>query len=415
MPENALSVPGTLNRPLELPCGAIIKNRFCKSAMSEALGTRDHAPTVMLTRLYGRWAKGGVGLCVTGNVMIDRKALGEPKNVVIEDERNLEQLSEWAKAGQENGTHLWPQLNHPGKQSPKTLSYEPVAPSAVGFQGPLGRFFNPPRALSEKEIEEIIGRFARSAGIVKKAGFTGVQIHGAHGYLVSQFLSPLHNRRSDKWGGSIENRMRFVREIYKAIRSEVGDHFPVGIKLNSADFMKGGFSVEESALVACALTEDGIDLIELSGGTYEKPAMTGKGGPGRKSEREAYFLEQAALVRDSVSIPIVITGGFRTGRGMARAVDEGLVDMVGLARPMAVDPDLPEKILSGNEYTSSVKPLSTGIRTIDRMALLEITWYEQQFGFLGNGKEPRPKQSVWLSFMKTLVENGTQVFRKRRA
>ena len=209
--------------------------------------------------------------------------------------------------------------------------------------------------------------------------------------------------------------MRFVREIYKAIRSEVGDHFPVGIKLNSADFMKGGFSVEESALVACALTEDGIDLIELSGGTYEKPAMTGKGGPGRKSEREAYFLEQAALVRDSVSIPIVITGGFRTGRGMARAVDEGLVDMVGLARPMAVDPDLPEKILSGNEYTSSVKPLSTGIRTIDRMALLEITWYEQQFGFLGNGKEPRPKQSVWLSFMKTLVENGTQVFRKRRA
>ncbi|NOY23226.1 MAG: NADH:flavin oxidoreductase/NADH oxidase family protein [Acidobacteria bacterium] len=413
--ENSLPISEILGRSLELPCKAVIKNRFCKSAMSEALGTKDHAPTSMLTRLYGRWAKGGIGLCITGNVMIDKNALGEPKNVVIEDESQMEALSRWAQAGRENGTHVWPQLNHPGKQSPNTLSQEPVAPSAVGFLSPLSHFFNPPRALFEQEIEEIIGRFARTAGIVKKAGFTGVQIHGAHGYLISQFLSPLHNRRNDKWGGPIENRMRFVREIYKAIRRKVGNAFPVGIKLNSSDFMKGGFSAEESAIVVMALAEDGIDLIELSGGTYEKPAMTGKTGPGKIKDAEAYFIEHAGHIRESVSTPIVITGGFRTGRAMAQAVDEGLVDMVGLARPMAVDPDLPEKILSGEEYISSVHPLSTGIRAINRMALLEITWYEQQLRYLAHGKAPRPNRSVWLSFMKTLFENGAQVFRKRRA
>jgi 2,4-dienoyl-CoA reductase-like NADH-dependent reductase (Old Yellow Enzyme family) len=231
-----------LNKPLTLPCGATIKNRLCKSAMSENLGSVDLGPTSNLIRLYGRWADGGVGLCITGNVMVDSNALGEPRNVVIEDEKHMDMLKKWASSANKSNMRIWVQLNHPGKQSPNTLSKEPVAPSAIPFSGNLGRFFNPPRALTGKEIRDLITRFARSAKIAKKAGFTGVQIHGAHGYLVSQFLSPMHNQRDDEWGGSIENRMRFIVEIYRAIRKAVGKKFPVGVKLNSSDFMKGGFT-----------------------------------------------------------------------------------------------------------------------------------------------------------------------------
>ncbi|MEZ4604871.1 MAG: NADH:flavin oxidoreductase/NADH oxidase family protein [Desulfobacterales bacterium] len=264
-----------LKTPLILPCGARLANRLAKSAMSENLAGVDHSPTPLHVRLYEKWANGGIGLCITGNIMVDAAALGEPRNVVVEDETFLDPLRNWAAAGTTNKTHLWAQLNHPGKQSPKALSEEPVAPSAIGFSGALQKFFNPPRALSEEEIKDLIQRFANTAKIVKKAGFTGVEIHGAHGYLVSQFLSPKHNQRTDDWGGTPENRMRFVLEVYRAIRKAVGKKFPIGIKLNSSDFMHGGFTEEESIAVAKALADDGIDLIEISGGTYERPAMAG--------------------------------------------------------------------------------------------------------------------------------------------
>jgi 2,4-dienoyl-CoA reductase-like NADH-dependent reductase (Old Yellow Enzyme family) len=404
-----------LGQPLTLPCGATIKNRICKSAMSENLGTVDFHPTPNLTRLYGRWADGGMGLCITGNVMVDSNALGEPRNVVIEDENHMDMLKEWASSAHKTGMHLWVQLNHPGKQSPKTLSPEPVAPSAIPFSGNLGRFFNPPRALTGDEIRDLISRFAKAAKIAKKAGFTGVQIHGAHGYLVSQFLSPQHNQREDEWGGSIENRMRFVLEIYRAIRKAVGKKFPVGVKLNSSDFMRGGFTEDESVQVAAALAKEGADLIEISGGTYEKPAMTGRTREFKDSPTEAYFLSYAEKVRKHVDTPLMITGGFRTARGMADAVATGGIDLVGLARPLCIDPDLPQKILSGEDYVSPVKPLTTGIKLLDTLALLEVTWYEQQLAYISKGRPTRPNQSVWFSLAKTLVENGFQVFQKRRA
>lgn len=404
-----------LNRPLTLPCGAHIKNRLCKSAMSENLADGNHAPTPLFTRLYGRWADGGIGLCITGNIMIDSNDLGEPGNVVIENETHIEKLKEWAAAGTRNKTALWVQLNHPGKQSPKTLSRVPVAPSAIPFSGTLQKFFNPPRALTEEEIADLIQRFARSAGIAKKAGFTGVQIHGAHGYLVSQFLSPLHNQRTDDWGGSPENRMRFVLEIYRAIRKAVGKKFPVGVKLNSSDFMRGGFSEDESVLVADALAEEGIDLIEISGGTYERPAMAGRAEPGKPPAAEAYFLSYAEKIRDRIQTPLMITGGFRTADGMTAAVAENRIDLVGLARPMAIDPALPDKIFSGAPYVSSVKPLTTGVKAIDKLALLEVTWYEQQLASMAKGKDPNPDQGVWFSLVRTIIENGFDVFRKRRA
>ena len=186
-----------LAQSFSLPNGTLVRNRIFKSAMSEALATSDGAPTPALTHLYGAWADGGVGLCVTGNVMIDARALGEPGNVVIEDERN-----------------------HPGKQAPTGLNRENVAPSVVPFRAEMKAFFPAPRELRDDEIHEIIARFGRAAGIVRRAGFSGVQIHGAHGYLVSQFLSPHHNRREDAWGGTPEKRRRFVLAVLAAIRSD---------------------------------------------------------------------------------------------------------------------------------------------------------------------------------------------------
>ena len=170
-----------LNQAFTFKNGVTVKNRLLKSAMSEALGDRSHAPTQELNTLYETWANGGIGICITGNVMIDKKALGEPGNVVIEDKSNMNALKAWAKSATKNSTHCWVQLNHPGKQSPKGLNKENVSPSAVPFRKDMQAFFAAPRALTEDEIWDIINRYGTAAGIVQEAGFTGVQIHGAHG------------------------------------------------------------------------------------------------------------------------------------------------------------------------------------------------------------------------------------------
>lgn len=405
-----------LSNELKLPCGAILKNRIGKSAMSENMGTKDQQSNSSLNTLYERWAKGGAGLLITGNIMIDPTALGEPRNVVFEKEHSDTNLKEWAKAGTQNNTHLWTQINHPGKQSPKFLSKTPVAPSAIGLKPPLNRLFNLPRALTEKEIYDLIERFGYAAKVSKESGFTGVQIHGAHGYLVSQFLSPRHNQRTDQWGGTIENRMRFVSHIYKAMRKEVGNKYPVSIKLNSADFQKGGFTKEESMTVVQHLSEHGVDLIEISGGTYEAPAMTGNGKNIKEStqKREAYFLEYCEEVRKIVKTPLMLTGGFRTSKGMNDALASGACDMIGLARSMAVNPDFPNDLLSGKNVESSVKPLSTGLKFLDNIVPLEIVWYSEQLKLMGKGENPQPNMSVLKAALNTILQVGLQGLKRVR-
>jgi 2,4-dienoyl-CoA reductase-like NADH-dependent reductase (Old Yellow Enzyme family) len=402
----------SLSDKIELPCGVTVNNRFLKSAMSEILGSHDYQPTKELINVYSRWADGEAGILVTGNVMIDKTALGEPRNVVISGDEDLDLLKKWADAGKKKNNHIFVQLNHPGKQSPKSLSPQPVAPSPIPLGKGLEKFFATPKALEEDEIHDLIEKFAYAAETVKKAGFTGVQIHAAHGYLVSQFLSPLHNHREDKWGGSLENRMRFLVEVYEAIRKRTGDDFPVSVKINSADFRNGGFSEEEAMKVFKTLDEKGIDLIELSGGSYESPVMTGKN---MKSEKEAYFLDIADRAKKELKAPVAVTGGFRTSDAMKEAVASQKTDFIGLARPLAVDPDLPLKVLSGNDYKSSVKPLSTGIKSLDRVAMLEITWYEYQIGRIGKGKDPKPYENVWISMTKLFASNGWFRFKRRRA
>jgi len=404
-----------LAQPLTLPCGATVPNRILKSAMSEVMGTPDHGPSDALPVLYRRWADGGLGVSVTGNVMIDRRALGEPANVVIEDDRHIDGLRKWAEAGQAGGGHIWMQLNHPGKQSPSFLSPETVAPSAVGFGPMLAKAFAVPRALSEAEIEDLIQRFGVAAKVAVDAGFNGVQVHGAHGYLVSQFLSPHHNRRDDKWGGSLENRARFALSVCASVRQAVGPEVPVSIKINSADFQKGGFSEDESIEVIGALAAAGIDLVEVSGGTYEAPAMTGRKLKESTKQREGYFLAFVEKVREQVDVPLCVTGGFRTAPGMSAAVVEGAADMVGLARTLAIQPDFPKQVLAGEAPVSQVKRLSTGIKMLDTMSMLDVTWYENQLARMGHGQEPAPDMAPLGSVVRTVWGQGRQAFKMRRA
>ncbi len=403
------------NTPLALTENITIKNRFFKSAMSEALGTKDHGPSEKLPRLYGIWAEGGVGLATTGNVMIDGTALGEPKNVVVEDERHLDALKEWAQAGTQNNTHLWMQINHPGKQIPKFINKEPVAPSAISLGAGLEKVFNTPRALKEDEIYQLIEKYATTAAVAKKAGFTGVQIHGAHGYLVSQFLSPKHNQRDDRWGGTLENRMRFALEVYRAIRKKVGNDFPVGIKLNSADFQRGGFTEEQSMEVVKAISDEGINLIEISGGNYESPVMTGYKIKESTKKREAYFLDYAEKIRKLVDTPLVVTGGFRSGEGMLNALKSGATDMIGLARPLAVYPSLPNDIIQDNAYKITLNRPTTGFAILDKMSMLDITWYEHQLRLLGSGEATKPNLNAMVSAMSTFYKLGVSAFKQRRA
>lgn len=402
-----------INQNIVLPCGVTLKNRIAKAAMSENMATTHYRANKKFNTLYHRWAKGGAGLLITGNVMIDQSALGEPANVVIEPGCDLTELKSWAQAGTIEHTHVWMQLNHPGKQSPKFLSREPVAPSAVPFSGSLSKSFNTPRALSEKEIETLIARFANAAGSAKKSGFTGVQIHGAHGYLVSQFLSPKHNQRNDQWGGSLQNRMRFALSVYKAIRAEVGPAFPVGIKLNSADFQKGGFSQEESMEVVQELSSAGMDLIEISGGSYEAPEMMGA----KRStlEREAYFLDYCLEVRKKMKTPLMLTGGFRSQEGMNNALSAGACDVIGLGRALALQPNFPAELLAGKSTRSAVHKLTTGFKSLDKMVPLEITWYTNQIHRMGKGYEPNPNQNVMFSILKSLYTTGFQSIRRTRA
>ncbi|ANF81431.1 NADH oxidase [Acinetobacter sp. NCu2D-2] len=386
------------------------KNRIIKGAMSEALANHAGQANESHLKLYEAWAKGGLGCAITGNVMVDFRAKNEPGVVVVETERDLEQLKAWADVGKRHGMVQLIQLSHPGRQCPKGLNKETVAPSAVPFSPALAMNFGTPRELREDEILDIIQRFATAASICEKAGFEGVQLHGAHGYLISQFLSPLTNQRQDQWGGSIENRSRFLLEIYKAVRAATSEQFIISVKLNSADFQRGGITEDDVIYVFKAMDDAGIDLIEVSGGTYEAPAMAGAKAEKRKAStiaREAYFLDFAEKIRQQVKCPLMVTGGFRTVAVMNAALDSGACDFVGLARPFAVDTDLANRLLAGQDVQYGVEKIKTGIKPIDKMAIMEIIWYAAQFKRIAQGKQPDPKLSplkVFLNYLKGNVK-----------
>lgn len=389
-----------LGHDYTLPCGVTLPNRFAKAAMTEQMADTDNAPNGLHVRAYAAWGRGGTGTIITGNMMVDKRYLEHARNIVVEDETHLDMLKQIADAAQENGAHCWVQLNHPGRQCPKTVTREPIAPSEVALKG-LEALFSKPRAMTEAEIEETIRRFITSAVVIKKAGFKGVQIHSAHGYLNSQFLSPISNERTDQWGGSLENRMRFLLAIVNGTRQAMGADYPVSVKLNSADFQRGGFTEEESMEVVVALEEAGIDLLEISGGSYESPAMMGTRASTRA--REAFFMDYAEKVRAKTKLPLMLTGGFRTAEGMAGAIESGAIDFVGLARPLAVEPDLPKRILSGETSGAVSVNVRIGVKLLDDM--LQGFWYGDQIRRLGDGQQPNPKRSRYASLGRGLVDS----------
>lgn len=337
----------SLFSPLLLPNGQLVPNRLAKAAMEENMADDDHAPSDDLIRLYRAWGDGGVGLIITGNVMIDARAMTGPAGVVLETDQFLERFRSWAQAGRRKGGQVWVQLNHPGRQMPADLGQPTLAPSDVALKlGAQSKLFPVPQAMTAADIEDVQRRFLNAALLAERAGFTGVEIHAAHGYLLSQFLSPLTNRRTDQWGGSLENRARLLFEIVRAVRAATKPGFAVAVKLNSTDFQRGGFSPEEARAIIHGLGTLKTDLVELSGGNYEAPVMMGAMSDERGLAHEAYFLELARVIGASAPMPLMVTGGIRRYDVAARVLQTGMA-MAGMATALALMPDLPVQWQSG--------------------------------------------------------------------
>lgn len=369
--------------PMTLPNGSVLPNRLAKAAMEENMAIAGQLPGPALHRLYQRWAQGGVGLIITGNVMIDGRAMTGPGGVVLEANTPLASFKTWAEAARLNGAQVWMQINHPGRQVMADMGGEAWAPSAVPLEmGKHSKLFAQPTAMSQEQIQEVIERFAATAYAAEQAGFTGVEIHAAHGYLISQFLSPLTNKRTDQWGGSLANRTRLLLEVIQTVRERVSPGFSVAVKLNSADFQRGGFSQDDAKQVILLLNEESVDLVELSGGSYESPAMQGKTADGRTLAREAYFLEFARDLAAIARMPVMTTGGIARKSVAQQVLDSG-VAVAGIATALAVVPDLPLQWKTGKEPHALPKPVewkNQMMAALARMALVT-----RRLRALGNG------------------------------
>ena len=324
-----------LSHPLELPCGVVLKNRIAKSAMSDSLGDGCGNPTDAQLGLYQRWAEGGVALSIIGEVQGTPDYPEKPGNLVLNSASQFDRFEALARKGSTGMAQLWLQLGHAGAMADPLIS-TPKGPSALDVPGlNCG-------ALTSAEIRDLPAEFARTAALARKIGFGGVQIHAAHGFLLSQFLSPLFNERTDAYGGSLENRMRLLREVVASVRDAVGPQFPVAIKLNATDQLEGGFQPDEALTVISALDQSSIDLIDISGGTY----FPGAASSSDRAGSGPYFLDFAERARTKTTKPLMVTGGFKTRQQAESAVSEGKADIVGLARAMVLDPDLPDRWLS---------------------------------------------------------------------
>jgi 2,4-dienoyl-CoA reductase-like NADH-dependent reductase (Old Yellow Enzyme family) len=407
-----------LATPLTFASGVTAPNRIAKSAMTEGLADSRNIATDALARLYRRWADGGLGLQITGNIQVSRWHLERAGNVAIEGPQSAEALAAlaaYAAAAKSSGAAVYAQISHAGRQTPVTVNPHPKAPSAIAVALP-GKQFGVPVALTEAEIEALVQAFGHAAATCRAAGFSGVQLHGAHGYLLSAFLSPLANQRTDRWGGTLENRARFLIEAVRAAKSAAGPGFGIAVKLNSADFQRGGFAADESTEVARMLEAEGIDFLEISGGNYEQPRMMDSDGlsPGeaRSARREAYFLEEAVRLRSAVKLPLMVTGGFRSAGAMSAALESGACDLVGLARPLCVEPDGPRKLLADPSFSlpapEKTLRLGPGPLSAERGgAFVKMlngfgvqAWFCLQILNLAEGRAPDPALPVWKALWR---------------
>jgi len=397
---------------LNLPNGQTLGNRIAKAAMEENLADARQAPSKALFQLYQAWAQGEAGLLLSGNVMIDRRAMTGPGGVVLEDERDLGRFREWATIGRSGGAQFWMQLNHPGRQTMANLGQQALAPSAVALDlGSFSKMFAEPRPMSESDIAEVIQRFATSAALAEKAGFTGVQIHAAHGYLLSQFLSPLTNRRTDRWGGTLENRARLLLAVVSAVRQAVSPQFCVAVKLNSADFQRGGFDADDARQVIQWLNDQPIDLLELSGGSYEAPAMQGEARDGRTLAREAYFLEMAGELASVARMPVMVTGGIRRLAIVEQVLDSGIA-MAGIGTALALEPQLVKHWRTGQNSHPQLPPIRWKRKPLAALASMAVVKFQLQR--LSQGRKPRPGVSaLWALILdRVYIARRTRQYRQ---
>lgn len=327
-PENTNSFD-VLGNALELPCGVVLKNRMAKAAMTDSLGNGEGNPTATQLRLYERWAQGGAALSMIGEVQVDPRFPENPGNLVLGAHSNQESLRSLAQRAQVDGAHLWPQIGHAGARAHLSVC-EPKGPSALDIEGLQCS------GMTGEEVAELPAMYARSAVHAKDAGFNGVQIHAGHGWLLSQFLSPLFNLRSDGYGGSVEARCRIVLDVIAEVRRAVGPSYPVGIRINSTDKLDGGLTEDDALEVVRLLDQTSLDLIDLSGGTY----FPGAKAASDSSSPGPYFVEFARRAKGVTCVPVMVTGGFKKREQAVDAVAGGAADMVGLARAMALDPQL---------------------------------------------------------------------------
>ncbi|MEL6920888.1 MAG: NADH:flavin oxidoreductase/NADH oxidase family protein [Pseudomonadota bacterium] len=423
-PVNTHTDIAVLAEPVTLPCGQVIKNRIAKAAMTEGLTDGTNQANDRLVTLYKRWGEGGAGVLVTGNVIVDRWHLERGGNLAIDGAQSnaaLAGLADVAAAAKAHGSRIWAQLNHAGRQTQKMINKHPKAPSDVGLQMGNGRF-GKPSPLTLGEVEDVIARFVHAAQVCEQTGFDGVQVHAAHGYLMSQFLSPLSNLRTDAFGGSLEGRAKFLLDIVRGICAAVRDDFAVTVKLNSADFQKGGFSEDDSVQVAKWLADAGCDLIEVSGGNYEQPRMinfdrkdplaANKNKRESTKKREAYFLAFVPKLRAAIDIPIMVTGGFRSVDAMAEAVREDGVDMIGIGRPFCLNTHVANDIFDGktDRLESRDDDLVIGSGLLgpnspisflrDLNAWGSLGWYYEHIYSLADGKEPDRNLSAFKALLK---------------
>ncbi|GAB6182582.1 oxidoreductase [Thermodesulfovibrio hydrogeniphilus] len=352
-----------------------MNNRIVRSATYEKMADEDGFVTDRLINLYVTLAKGGVGLTITGNVLVHVSGRSAPKMLCIHNDFYIDGLKKLTQAVHEEGGKIVIQLNHGGRQCASVFlgGKAPVAPSSV-FE-PVYKVT--PKELTQEEIWEIIEAFGKAARRAKEAGFDGVQIHGAHGYLINQFLSPYTNRRNDYWGGDEERRFHFLEEVYQSIRDNVGYDYPVMIKLNACDFIEGGLTVEESLRIAKRLENLGIDAIEVSGGIVESKPEERPVRPKIDSpEKEAYFREYSRKFKENLKVPIMLVGGIRSRSVAEDILQKNDADLISLSRPLIIEPDLPKKWAQGKERSDCIS--CNGCMRFMKLEYVRCTYLEKK-------------------------------------
>lgn len=406
------AVSPSLTDPLELPCGLVLPNRLCRAAMTESIADRRNDPSARHDRLYGAEAAGGAGVVLTGNVMVDRRHLERARNVVVDAATDDEALRRWARAAA--GAPTLVQVSHPGRQETRYVQPHPVAASS-GPAVPLGGAYAAPRAMTADEIDETRARFVDTTVRAVAAGFPGVEVHAAHGYLLSSFLDPAFNRRADAYGGDLEGRSRLLREIVRGIRDAVPASTAVAVKVDARDGAD-----DELVALGRALATDGVDLLEVSGGDYERPRMAGydAGGEDLRSEHESPFWNSAAALTAAVDVPVALTGGFRTRAEVDRALAAGVCDVVGVGRPLAVRPDLAGRFVRGEtDELERPGPRLGGPAPLRALlgAASGTGWHRIQLARTAAGRAPAPGLPALLAGLDYSVVDWVQSLVDRRA